>query len=76
MDTCRTAFEHPEEPRGGPLEDDALRLAGNAVALGYARGVEESGRDAARYELHGALLDSLENPKTSRRYRDGKKAFV
>lgn len=76
VDTCRTAFEHPEEPLYGPLEDDALRLAGNAVALGYARGVEESGRDTARYELHGALLDALENPKSSRRYRDGKKAFV
>jgi Fe-S-cluster containining protein len=76
VETCRTAFEHPTEPLIGPLEDDALRLAGNAVALGYARGIEESGRDATRYELHAALLDALENPKSARRYRDGKKAFV
>ena len=76
VDTCRTAFEHPTEPLSGPLEDDALRLAGNAVALGYARGVEESGRDANRYELHAALLDALENPKSAKRYRNGKKAFV
>ena len=74
--TCRSAFEHPTEPLNGPLEDDTLRIAGNAVALGYARGIEESGRDANRYELHAALLEALENPKASRRYRDGKKAFV
>ncbi len=76
VETCRDAFEHPTEPLTGPLEDDNLRLAGNAVALGYARGIEESGRDADRYELHGALLEALENPKSSKRYRAGKKAFV
>ena len=76
VETCRNAFEHPTEPLTGPLEDDNLRLAGNAVALGYARGIEESGRDADRYELHAALLDALENPKSSKRYRAGKKAFV
>ena len=76
VQTCRDAFEHPTEPLTGPLEDDNLRLAGNAVALGYARGVEESGRDAERYELHAALLEALENPKSSKRYRAGKKAFV
>lgn len=76
VDTCRNAFAHPAEPLSGPLEDDGLRLAGNAVALGYARGIEESGRDANRYELHAALLDALEHPKALRRYRDGKKAFV
>ena len=76
VETCRSAFEHPTEPLIGPLEDDDLRLAGNAVALGFARGVEESGRDANRYELHAALLQALDNPKSAKRYRDGKKAFV
>ena len=76
VNTCRTAYEHPTEPLIGPLEDDGLRLAGNAVALGYARGVEESGRDAGRYELHAALLEALENPKAAKRYRDGKKAIL
>lgn len=76
VNTCRTAFEHPTEPLIGPLEDDDLRLAGNAVALGYAKGVEESGRDANRYELQAALLEALENPKAAKRYRDGKKAIL
>ena len=76
VETCRDAFLHPTEPLSGPLENDDLRLAGNAVALGYARGIEESGRDANRYELHAALLEALENPKSSKRYRAGKKAFV
>ncbi len=76
VDTCRSAFEKPAEPLAGPLEDDNLRLAGNAVALGFAKGVEESGRDADRYELHAALVEALQSPKAARRYRDGKKAFV
>jgi Fe-S-cluster containining protein len=76
VDTCREAYLHPTLPLTGPLEDDNLRLAGNAVALGFARGVEESGRDANRYELHAAVLEALDNPKAAKRYRDGKKAFV
>lgn len=76
VDTCRNAFEAPAEPLSGALEDDGLRLAGNAVALGYARGIEDAGRDTHRYELHAALIEAMENPKSARRYRDGKKAFV
>jgi hypothetical protein len=60
----------------GDIENENVRLAGNAVALGYAKGLEDAGFDAALYELHYALYEALTNPKAERRYRDGKRAFV
>ena len=51
-------------------------MAGNAVALGYAKGLEDAGYDAALYELHYALHSALTNPKSEARYRKGKRPFV
>jgi len=76
VDTCRAAFQDTAAPLRGPIEDDNVRLAGNAVALGYAKGMEEAGFDSTQYELHFAVHRALTNPKAEKRYRDGKKAFV
>ena len=76
VDVCRHAFDAPSEPLIGDIENENVRLAGNAVALGYAKGLEDAGFDAALYELHYALYEALTNPKAERRYRDGKRAFV
>jgi Fe-S-cluster containining protein len=73
---CRAAFADTSAPLVGDIEHAQVRLAGNAVALGYAKGVEEAGYDAALYELHYALHRALTDPKTRRRYRQGKRAFV
>jgi len=76
VDVCRHAFDAPSEPLIGDIENETVRLAGNAVALGYAKGLEDAGFDAALYELHYALYKALTDPKAERRYRDGKRAFV
>lgn len=76
VETCRDAFNDTAAPLTGQIEDEQVRLAGNAVALGYAKGLEDAGHDAALYELHDALHSALTNPKAEKRYRDGKKAFV
>ncbi len=76
VETCRNAFNDTSAPLTGPLEDEQVRLAGNAVALGYAKGLEEAGYDATLYELHDAVQRALTNPKAEKRYRDGKKPFV
>jgi Fe-S-cluster containining protein len=73
---CRAAFDDTSAPLIGEIEHENVRLAGNAVALGYAKGVEEAGYDATLYELHYALHRALTDPKAERRYRDGKRAFV
>jgi hypothetical protein len=76
VDVCRHAFEAPAAPLIGEIENERVRLAGNAVALGYAKGLEDAGFDAALYELHFALLKALTDPKAEKRYRRGKRAFV
>ena len=73
---CRAAFDDTSAPLIGDIEHEQVRLAGNAVALGYAKGVEEAGYDARLYELHHALHRAFTDPKAERRYRRGKRAFV
>ncbi|MBL0121574.1 MAG: YkgJ family cysteine cluster protein [Betaproteobacteria bacterium] len=76
VETCRNAFNDTAAPLTGDIEDEQVRLAGNAVALGYAKGLEDSGLDATLYELHFALHRALTGPKAEKRYRDGKRPFV
>lgn len=76
VQVCRDAFENPFAPLTGDIEDETVRMAGNAIALGYAKGLEDAGFDASLYELHDALHRALEDPKAEKRYRRGKRAFV
>ena len=76
VDTCRNAFHDTSAPLTGDIEDEQVRMAGNAVALGYAKGLEDAGYDAGLYELHYALHTALTNPKAGKRYRKGKRAFA
>lgn len=74
--TCQAAAQDPAAPLSGPLEHDNLRLAGNAIALGFAKGAEEAGFNSDLYELHAALTAALVSTKPEKRYRDRKKPFV
>lgn len=74
--TCRDAFADPSAPLTGDAEHEQVRLAGNAVALGHAQGLGDAGYDTALYELHYAVKRALDDPKTGKRYRDRKRAFV
>jgi Fe-S-cluster containining protein len=75
VSTCRDAWRDTRAPLTGELEDEGVRLAGNAVALGFAKGLDDAGYDTALYELHFALLKALTEPKAAKRYRQRKKAF-
>jgi len=76
VESCRNAFEDSSAALTGDIEHEQVRLAGNAVALGYAKGLEDAGYDATLYELHDALHRALTDSSTERRYRRGKRAFV
>jgi Fe-S-cluster containining protein len=76
VDVCRNAFNDTDAPLAGEIEHADVRRAGNAVALGYAKGLEDAGYDIALCELHDALHRALTDPKTEKRYRRGKRAFV
>lgn len=73
---CRDGFNDPSAPLRGDIEHEQVRLAGNAIALGYAKGLEDIGYDASLYELHDALHRALNDAKAEKRYRRGKRAFV
>lgn len=73
---CRNAFDDTTAPLTGDIEHEAVRLAGNAIALGYAKGLEDAGYDVSLYELHDALHRALNDPKAEKRYQRGKRAFV
>lgn len=75
METCRNAHDDTSAPLTGDIEHEQVRLAGNAVALGYAQGLEDAGFDAALYELHFALHEALDR-RAVKRYQRGKRAFV
>ncbi len=76
VEICHSAFNDPSAPLTGDIEHEQVRLAGNAVALGYAKGLEDAGYDATQYELHYALHCALTQPKAEARYRKGKRPFV
>ncbi|MEO8135051.1 MAG: YkgJ family cysteine cluster protein [Betaproteobacteria bacterium] len=76
VENCRNAFLAPAAPLTGDIEHEQVRLAGNAVALGYSKGLEDAGYDTTLYELHFALHRALANPKAESRYRKGKRPFV
>jgi Fe-S-cluster containining protein len=76
VENCRNSFNDTSAPLTGDIEHEQVRLAGNAVALGYAKGLEDAGYDATLHELHHAVHSALTNPKAERRYRDGKRPFV
>jgi Fe-S-cluster containining protein len=76
VENCRNAFLAPAAPLTGDIEHEQVRLAGNAVALGYAKGLEDAGYDSTLYELHFALHRALTNPRAESRYRKGKRPFV
>ncbi len=75
VETCRNAFNDTSAPLTGEIEHEQVRLAGNAVALGYAKGLEDAGYDATLYELHYALHTALTNPMAETLYRSGKRPF-
>lgn len=76
VDTCRAAFNDTSAPLTGQLEHDNVRFAGNAVTLGFAKGMEDAGYNIDMFELHRALKLALESNKPEKRYRAGKKPFI
>ena len=76
VETCRDAFNDTSAPLTGEIEHEQVRLAGNAVALGYAKGLDDAGYDTTLYELHYALHAALTDLIAETHYRNGKRPFV
>jgi Fe-S-cluster containining protein len=74
--TCEASHANPADDAIASPEHPAV-AHNAAVIITQARiAVREAGLDAGDYDLSGALLEALTNPKSERRWRDGKKAFT
>jgi Putative zinc- or iron-chelating domain len=74
--TCEASHANPaDDSIASPEHPAVAHNAGVVVALAR-HAVREAGLDDGAYDLNGALLEALANPKAERRWRDGKKAFT
>jgi Fe-S-cluster containining protein len=76
VETCKAFFDDPsDESIESPLHPAVAHNA--AVLITQAQhAVREAGLDAEPEDMNIALLEALDNPKSWRRWRDGKKPFV
>lgn len=74
--TCEASFARPEDDSIPSPEHPAMGHNAAVIIAQAANAAREAGLDGAAYDLNEALLEALDNPKTERRWRDGKKAFV
>ncbi len=54
----------------------SVRVATAGAVIGISQAFAEHGYDAQAYDLNAALLEALDNPKSERRFRDKKSAFL
>jgi Fe-S-cluster containining protein len=75
VETCRAFFDTHSAQIESPLHPAVAHNA--AVIITQAQhAVRAAGLDAENRDLNFALLDALENPKSRKRWKDGKKPFV
>jgi Fe-S-cluster containining protein len=75
VDTCIDFHDRHDETIESTMHEAVAHNA--AVIITQARhAVRDAGLDDASEDMNIALLEALENPKSWRRWRDGKKAFV
>jgi Fe-S-cluster containining protein len=76
VETCKASFANPaDDAIEAPMHAALAHNVGVVMALAQ-RGARDAGLDADPVDMNVALLEALENPKSWRRWRDGKKPFV
>jgi Fe-S-cluster containining protein len=75
---CKFAYDHPDQPDHPqaqktyfPPYASALSVVAKAIHAAYT----EAGYDSNAYDLNAAIVEALTNPKSEKRWRDGKNAF-
>lgn len=71
---CHRTFEDVNSNELGPL-DYPRKVASTAMDIALLYIQHKAGMEAAKYELHAALLEALTNKASVKRWRNGKAAF-
>lgn len=74
--TCEASHADPADDAIPSPEQPAVAHNAAVIITQACHAAREAGLDAGAYDLNGALLEALANPKSERRWRDGKKAFT
>lgn len=74
--TCEASYARPDDEAIASPEHPAVAHNAAVIITQARQAVRGAGLDDSTVDLNKALLEALENPKSERRWRDGKKAFV
>lgn len=74
--TCEASHANPADDAVASPEHPAVAHNAAVIITQANRAAREAGLDAGAYDLTGALLEALTQPKSERRWRDGKKPFT
>ena len=74
--TCRASYERPDDDSIEAPVHPAVAHNAAVIITQATHAVRDAGLDAEPVDMNLALLDALENPKSWRSWRDGKKPFV
>ena len=76
LETCKASYANPADDSIPSPVHPAVAHNASVIITQAQQAVREAGLDAESVDMNLALLEALENPKSWRRWRDGKKAFV
>jgi Fe-S-cluster containining protein len=76
LEVCKASFANPADDSIESPNHPAVAHNAAVIVTQANRAVRDAGLDATPADMNLALLEALGNPKSWRRWRDGKKPFV
>lgn len=73
---CKESYENPTDLSIPNSYNELLHLRANSATMGFEQAIAVGGYDSTTYDLNSALLEAFQNPKLSKRYSKGKRAFI
>jgi Fe-S-cluster containining protein len=73
---CKDSFDRPEDLSIPNSYIDGIFESGSGTTFGFEAAVETAGLDSRVYDLNSAFLEAMQNAKSAKRFRAGKKAFL
>lgn len=76
VDRCKASYENPTDLSIANSYVAEVFIASQASTGAFEKATEVAGVDAHTYDLCSAFIEAIENPKTAKRFKDGKKTFL
>lgn len=76
VELCKESYEKPTDLSIPNSYNELLHMRANGATIGFEKAIEAGGFDGTTYDLNSAVLEAFQNPKLSKRYSKGKRAFI